>query len=868
MLAAQPQATTVAFEAHLHSLTEALDVQVGLVRSALDLHPASALLEFRAVTDGALGKLSVAICDLRSELTVAATAAASGESPEAAAAVGVLAGTAKPGSATVVASIAGCVAGICRERASQHPSPAEAGCHAPRRVPCRRSVRVSTSSSDTRVSQHPSQSVASLIPKQVSRRHISISRRSSGGTDAAMGGRFMQPIPSGEELHFENKSVSSAASDFADGDASMQVFEKPMFSRQSSMDGTALASRLGNGVAQTSPCIQGVLNPDWPVRLAWDLAVICMVMCDSVVIPFQLAEFRTAPGFDGFWLWFTVILFSCDVVLNFFTSYRAGKRDKGWQEGSLVTDRISIAINYLRGWFWIDFLSTVPWTVIAKAVSSNSEGSSSSAGQVTKLAKVVKLTRLLRLMRMLRLCKLSIIWDRIESRIGSITALNVVSMLKVLGTWAAICHWGACIWWMVGKRDSLVMLLTMQDGAAGMLHWTELPRMHSPHDEEIGLWTWVERPASEQYVFCFYWILGVMRTMPAEVTPINLTERVFVLVFMFFAVAAFAVNVTRITQAWFRFGSRRDAFKEEMACVRMHLRTINCGETLQKRTQAYLNHLFEKRKIHAKELGLLSALPEGLKKKLSHAQKIHFLRMLPPLKDWVDPALRYVCDATEALDYLPGDKLTEKDNDAVAAYVLMRGGLQVYDPSDKRPGGRISQFSVMSAMSNWSIGPLTVVDEHCLFERGEAVRSKDTVMVLECSEVLRVDRQRFQEALEELRAPPGPAGQEPPADDRRSSCTPRLDSHAEPPLPRYASDGSQSQTEETASRAEEETPPIRRLPSRMSVRPGGEDGNVSVGESGAHLENNSRVLRLGRMGAGAMGQGAFHHTAAASLAAG
>ena len=41
-------------------------------------------------------------------------------------------------------------------------------------------------------------------------------------------------------------------------------------------------------------------------------------------------------------------------------------------------------------------------------------------------------------------------------------------------------------------------------------------------------------------VFCFYWTLGVMRTMPAEVTPVNLPERLFVLIFMFFALSAFA----------------------------------------------------------------------------------------------------------------------------------------------------------------------------------------------------------------------------------------------------------------------------------------------------------------------------------------
>jgi len=31
--------------------------------------------------------------------------------------------------------------------------------------------------------------------------------------------------------------------------------------------------------------------------------------------------------------------------------------------------------------------------------------------------------------------------------------------------------------------------------------------------------------SEEAYIFCFYWTLGVMRTMPAEVTPVNLAER-------------------------------------------------------------------------------------------------------------------------------------------------------------------------------------------------------------------------------------------------------------------------------------------------------------------------------------------------------
>jgi len=782
------QPTDVAFETHLEFLTRALDLQTSLVRSALDLHPSASLVDFREAAEDAISKFNFAIGDLRSDLNSVATA---------------LASSGEPPTGTVEAqSSRSCL----RPRAASTIG-----------LPAKRA------SIDSEPESLPSGDASHL-------RNVSYARAETD-TDRVPQRRSSRKMTPDSEI------VGAVSPDSVVAKSTTEA--RVSYSRKAKK-------------ANEAPCINGVLNPDWPVRLAWDMLVILLVLCDSVVIPVQLAEFRTSPEFDDVWLCTTVSIFFCDLVLNFWTGYQ-GDMKQG-QEKQLVTSKAMIAIHYLRGWFWIDFLSTVPWNVIAGALKPKSEKNTTSDG--LKLAKVVKLMRLLRLMRMLRLCKIGVIWERLEARIGSITALNVVSMVKVLGIWTAICHWGACIWWMVGKRDSLVMLVTMQDAKVGGLHWTEVPRMHSAFDES---WTWVERPASEQYVFCFYWILGVMRTMPAEVTPVTLTERVFVLLFMFFAVAAFAVNVTRITQAWFRFGSRRDAFKEEMACFRMHLRTINCGDALQMRTQACLNHLFEKRKIHAKELGLLNALPEGLKSKLSQAHRIHYLRMIPRLHNWIDPALRHVCDATEVLDFLPGDKLTEKDLDAEAAFVLMRGGLQVYDPSAWEPGGRGSKFFRGSSSTTPIFGALTVVDDHCLFERKETARCKDTVMVLECSEVLRIGRKKFQEALQDLRAQGSVRSNSPQerhrateADsDRNRICfTPPSQS------PRIT-EGNHSQTEDAASRAEEDSTPTGR---RRSLT-----NSVCAGES---RENNERVLRRCRAATGAGGQAAFQHAAAASLSVG
>merc|ERR1719469_670547 len=103
-----------------------------------------------------------------------------------------------------------------------------------------------------------------------------------------------------------------------------------------------------------------------------------------------------------------------------------------------------------------------------------------------------------------------------------------------------------------------------------------------------------------------------MRTMPAEVQPTNIVERLYVLLFMIFAVVVFAITVTQITQAFMKISERKRLFNEDMAHVRLHLRRIEASEALQLKVKLYLRHLFDRRRIQAKERGLFSQLPESL----------------------------------------------------------------------------------------------------------------------------------------------------------------------------------------------------------------------------------------------------------------
>ena len=195
-------------------------------------------------------------------------------------------------------------------------------------------------------------------------------------------------------------------------------------------------------------CPRGLLNPHWIGKLVWDFAVMFFVLMDAMVLPFQLT-FKSnlqVDSFDIMWLWITTWIFAIDIVLTFNTAIESGEREG---KGKLILDRVAIAKNYVRGWFLIDFGSAVPWAQISEAFVDDSQS------QLTRLTKVVKFVRLLRLVRMLRLAKLGQIWERVEHRIGSVYIIQCISLLRVLSVVVAMCHWSACIFWLIGLPKNL-----------------------------------------------------------------------------------------------------------------------------------------------------------------------------------------------------------------------------------------------------------------------------------------------------------------------------------------------------------------------------------------------------------------------------
>ena len=89
--------------------------------------------------------------------------------------------------------------------------------------------------------------------------------------------------------------------------------------------------------------------------------------------------------------------FFVDIILNFCTGY--------WDDGHLEMDGRKIANHYIRGWFFLDVVATVPFDVIL-TLGVGYNGRAATSANVARLPRLARILRMSRLARLLRLPRL------------------------------------------------------------------------------------------------------------------------------------------------------------------------------------------------------------------------------------------------------------------------------------------------------------------------------------------------------------------------------------------------------------------------------------------------------------------------------
>lgn len=128
-----------------------------------------------------------------------------------------------------------------------------------------------------------------------------------------------------------------------------------------------------------------------------------MAIFNCFAIPLQVAFKPPAMSKLYFRLINSVvdICFVIDLVITFRTTYIHQKT------GNEIINPRTIAKDYLKGRFWIDFLATFPFDLIGELILGSSQASALRLFSLFKLVRVLRLNRLITVMKVedeIKLC--------------------------------------------------------------------------------------------------------------------------------------------------------------------------------------------------------------------------------------------------------------------------------------------------------------------------------------------------------------------------------------------------------------------------------------------------------------------------------
>lgn len=366
-------------------------------------------------------------------------------------------------------------------------------------------------------------------------------------------------------------------------------------------------------------------SPDSLPRVLWDLIMVVLLLYLVVTVPMQMA-FNIEVEFGSWSFWFDIfvdVYFLSDIFLNTQTAYFDDR-------GVLEINRKRICKHYVKGWFFVDFVTCIPISYIMLLFSDEDSRTNSP----TRAFKIVRLTKLSKLLRVSRILKV-IERYRDQLRVLMNTAGGFVWAFFVF----LMAHIFASSWYAMGTVNEEYDLDKATPALDG---WVDrefgkndcAPRNPFTSDSESDNSTSYGLAGSgvclavdnlTRYLTAYYWALMTITTVGyGDISPLTDLEKVFACFAMISGALLFSAVSGEMASRFMVTKGTVSAFNTRMDEVRQLMTDKQVPVTQRRQIEAHFRFLWESKAVYD-EREILQLLPSSLRDPILDSQYLHLI---------------------------------------------------------------------------------------------------------------------------------------------------------------------------------------------------------------------------------------------------
>lgn len=395
---------------------------------------------------------------------------------------------------------------------------------------------------------------------------------------------------------------------------------------------------ITTALSYLSRAITHVASSHTIINKIWTFVTFVAVCYNSFVIPFRISFLQADTNYWQFIMFDMIfdVIFWMDNFLQFFAPFI--------DRTELIRDKKRTAIKYLKTWFTLDFLSSIPLDWIAFLVTSVP-------------AVLFRMNRLLRSSKLL-----GYYFGKLST-----TLLNnaQIRMLRFLMIIVLVIHWDTCIWY-------LIHLQTQKDG--GSADWLSAPNvMLNPRTDLFF-----------KYTSGLYTVLVIMSGFDGK-QPISDLQVLWCIASTLVGIVIYTSILGAVRAYIVNADSNAAQFQKKLDGITDLIKALNVNAKVRDKIMSYYDYLWKSRQ-GLDETKLLEELPDFLRIEVSLYLNRDIIEKVPLFKGVEKSFISEVVMNLKPRLCLPGSYIIRIGETGAEMYFMSRGKVEVIvgqPPNDK-----------------------------------------------------------------------------------------------------------------------------------------------------------------------------------------